>query len=136
MLKKLALAAGAIVLSAALALPVFSQTSPPIDTQSNLSKTRVYTSYSPLSPGQYTPVSDATATALTVPADATYAVVCFEGANHRYTWDGTTTPTASVGTLIGYGPGVCVSLTGAATIADFKTISVSAGGTFTASYAK
>lgn len=91
--------------------------------------------YTPLTPGQYTPVSDSAATALTAPAGATYAAVCVEGANHRYTWDGTTTPTASIGTLWPQSAG-CLYLSGALAIANFKVISVTAGGTFTASYAK
>lgn len=91
-------------------------------------------SYTPLSPGQYTPVSDASATGLTAPANAIYAVVCAEGANHRYTLDGTTTPTASVGMQLLQN--ACITLPGAAEIAAFKIIYVSSGGTFTASYAK
>jgi hypothetical protein len=91
---------------------------------------------SPAGIGQYTPVSDATATGLTVPTGATYAVVCFEGSNHRFTWDGQTTPTASVGSLVGYGPGVCMTLMGQNTLSAFKAIAVSAGGTFTVSYGK
>lgn len=88
----------------------------------------------PISPGQYTPVSDTTAQALTPPAGATYAVVCVEGSNHRYTWDGTTTPTASVGALIQQGS--CIPFEGTSVIQAVKIIAVSAGGTFTVSYGK
>ena len=88
----------------------------------------------PQGPGQYTPVSDTSSTVLTAPASATYAVVCTEGSNHRYTWDGSTTPTASVGTLLAQGS--CISLYGKGVITSFRIIQVSAGGTFTASYAK
>lgn len=88
----------------------------------------------PTSPSQYTPVSDAASTALTIPSGATYAVVCAEVANHRYTWDGTTTPTASVGAQLLLNQ--CVPLTGSAVLAAFKIITQSAGGTFTVSYGK
>jgi hypothetical protein len=88
----------------------------------------------PQSPGQYTPVADTTSTALTIPPGATYAVVCAEGANHRFTWDGSTTPTAAIGQQLLQNQ--CVSLSGAPIIAAFKIIQVSAGGFFTVSYAK
>lgn len=88
----------------------------------------------PISPGQYTPVADTTAQPLTPPPGATYAVVCVEGTSHRYTWDGTTTPTASVGALISAGS--CVPFQGAEVIQAVKIIAVSAGGTFTVSYGK
>lgn len=88
----------------------------------------------PLTPGQYTPVSDAASTALTVPSGAAYAVVCAEGANHRYTWDGTTTPTASVGTQLLQN--ACLPLSGPLVLAAFRIITQSAGGTFTVSYGK
>lgn len=88
--------------------------------------------YSPNTPGQYTPVSDSAATSLTIPSGATYAVVCAEGANHRYTWDNTTTPTAAVGTQLLQNQ--CVSLSGATVLSAFKIIYQSSGGTFTASY--
>ena len=90
--------------------------------------------YTPLTPGQYTPVSDAASTALTVPTGSTYAVLCTENASHRFTWDGTTTPTASVGTLIGQN--ACMTITGPLVLAAFRIITVSAGGTFTVSYGK
>ncbi|MET4341922.1 hypothetical protein [Bradyrhizobium sp. RT9a] len=90
--------------------------------------------FTPLTPGQYTPVTDATSTALTIPTGATYAVVCAEGANHRYTWDGTTTPTAAIGTLLQQNQ--CISLSGATVLANFRIIYVAAGGAFTVSYAK
>lgn len=86
----------------------------------------------PVSPGQYTPVTDSSATALTIPSGATYAAVCAEGANHRYTWDGTTTPTASVGTQLLQN--TCMYLQGYPVMLAFRIISV--GGSFTVSYAK
>lgn len=91
-------------------------------------------SYNPLTPGQYTPVSDATAQTLTFPTGSTYAVICAEGANHRYTWDGTTTPTASIGTQLIQN--TCISLEGANVISNFKIIQQSSSGSFTVSYAQ
>lgn len=90
--------------------------------------------FTPLTPGQYTPVTDAASTALTIPTGATYAVVCGEVTNHRYTWDGTTTPTAAIGALLQQNQ--CMSLQGATVLANFRIISVAAGGAFTVSYAK
>ena len=90
--------------------------------------------FTPLTPGQYTPVTDAASTALTVPSGATYAVVCAEGTNHRYSYDGTTTPTAAIGALLLQNQ--CMSLSGATVLANFRIISVAANGAFTVSYAK
>jgi hypothetical protein len=90
--------------------------------------------YNPMSPGQYTPVSDATAQSLSFPTGATYAVVCAEGANHRYTWDGTTTPTSGIGTQLIQN--TCISLNGSNVISNFKIIQQSASGSFTVSYAQ
>jgi hypothetical protein len=92
------------------------------------------TSYNPLGPGQYTPVADATAQSLTFPTGSSYAVVCAEGANHRFTWDGTTTPTASIGQQLLQNQ--CVSLEGSSVISNFKIIQQSASGSFTVSYAQ
>lgn len=85
----------------------------------------------PLSPGQYN-LAITTSTALTPPSGATYAVVVAEVANIRYTIDGTTTPTASVGKLLT--PGASISLWSAAEIAAFRAIS--ATGTIGVDYAK
>lgn len=90
--------------------------------------------YNPVSPGQYTPVSDATAQSLSFPTGATYAIVCAEGANHRYTWDGTTTPTSAIGTQLIQN--TCISLNGPNVISNFKIIQQSASGSFTVSYAQ
>jgi hypothetical protein len=81
--------------------------------------------FTPLTPGQYTPVSDSASTALTVPAGATYAVVCAESANHRYTWDNTTTPTASVGAQLLQNQ--CVSFSGALVLAAVRIITQKIG---------
>lgn len=88
----------------------------------------------PSSPGQYTPVADDTAQSLTIPSGAIYAVVCAEVTNHRYTWDGTTTPTASVGTQLLQNN--CVPITGSASMGAFKIIDQTSGGKFTVSYGK
>lgn len=90
--------------------------------------------FAPLSPGQYTPVTDSASTALTIPPGATYAVVCAEVTSHRWTWDGTTTPTSSVGTLLPLGN--CIGLSGVMELSNFRIIQTSAGGQFTVSYAK
>jgi len=79
--------------------------------------------YIPLSPGQHN-LSLASAAALTVPGGARYATICASGGTAKYTTDGTTTPSATVGMpLIS---GACVALTGAAVIANFRAFSSSA----------
>jgi hypothetical protein len=89
--------------------------------------------YTPLSPSQ-NGLTVASATALTIPTGATYAVVCIEGAAIRYTWDGTTTPTASVGSPIAAGS--CAPFSGAAILANLKFIQVTATATIDVEYAK
>ena len=78
--------------------------------------------YVPLGPGQYglTPTS---ATALTIPTGARYAVICAESATVRYTTDGATTPTSSVG--IPLASGTCVGMSGATVLANFRALSSS-----------
>lgn len=87
--------------------------------------------FTPLTPGQHG-VSITSATALTVPATATYATLCARNASLNYTTDGTTTPTASVGQPLGAAG--CVGLSGAALLANAKLIS--AAGTFDVEYFK
>lgn len=53
-------------------------------------------SWTPVSGAQYG-LTVASSTALTVPTGATYATVTVEGGTVRYTSDGATTPTATVG---------------------------------------
>ena len=86
-------------------------------------------SYTPLSPGQHnlTPTSS---TALTVPAGARYATVCASSATVKYTTDGTTTPTGSVGQPLAAGS--CVPLSGPMVLANFRAIS--ATGTLDVEY--
>jgi hypothetical protein len=85
--------------------------------------------YTPLSPGQHT-LAITSATALTVPAGARFANVCATTAAVRYTTDGTTTPTSTVGQPLA--TAACVSLSGAQMIANFRAIS--ATGTLDVEY--
>ncbi len=76
--------------------------------------------YTPLAPGQHN-LAPTSVTALTVPAGATYATVCASTATARYTTDGITAPTASVGMPLA--AGACVALSGAAVLASFRFLS-------------
>ena len=76
--------------------------------------------YAPLSPGQYD-LAVTSVTALTAPTGARYAVVCAETATVRYTTDGATTPTSSVGMPLAANS--CVSLSGATVLANFRALS-------------
>jgi hypothetical protein len=87
--------------------------------------------YTPLSPMQVN-VTLASATSLTIPAGATYAVVCAANQNVTYSIDGTTTPTSSIGTTLASGQ--CVPLAGPAVIAAFKAIETISGATINVSY--
>jgi hypothetical protein len=78
--------------------------------------------YTPLPPGQHN-VAPTSATALTVPAGARLATVCASAATAKYTTDGVTTPTGSVGQPLPAGS--CVSLSGTAVIANFLVFSAS-----------
>jgi len=87
--------------------------------------------YVPLSPGQHN-LAVASATALTVPALATYAAVCASTATVRYTTDGTTTPTSTVGMPLS--AGTCIGLSGPLVLANFQAFSTS--GTLDVEYFK
>ena len=87
--------------------------------------------YAPLTPGQHN-VAITTATLLTVPSGSTYATVCASTANVKYTTDGTTTPTSTIGMTLA--TGACVTLSGATVVANFKAIS--ATGTLDSEYFK
>jgi hypothetical protein len=80
------------------------------------------TPYAPLSPGQHN-LSPTSPTALTLPSGARYATVCASGSTVRYTTDGTTTPTATVGMPLA--TGACVALSGPQTLANFRAFSSS-----------
>ena len=79
--------------------------------------------FTPKSPGQHG-LAITSATSLTVPAGATYAVVQASGGSVKYTTDGTTAPTSSIGMTLA--AGAAVALAGAAAIANFKAISPTA----------
>lgn len=89
--------------------------------------------YTPLSPMQ-AGLAIASSTGLTIPTGATYAVVCAEGANVRYSTDGTTTPTATIGMLLLQNN--CLPLQGSTTLANFKAIQQTATATLDVSYFK
>lgn len=76
--------------------------------------------YTPLTPGQHN-LAPTVATKLTVPTSAVYATICASTATVRYTTDGTTTPTGSVGMPISAGS--CLSLAGSLVLANFNAFS-------------
>src|SRR5271157_756126 len=76
--------------------------------------------YTPLPPGQHN-FALTSSTALTIPTGARYATICASTASVKYTTDGTTTPTASVGMPLP--AGACVALSGATVLANFLAIS-------------
>ncbi len=76
--------------------------------------------YTPLSPGQHN-LALTSSTALTIPTGARYATVCASTATVRYTTDGTTTPTASVGMPLP--AGACMALSGPTVLANFRAFS-------------
>lgn len=76
--------------------------------------------YTPLGPGEHN-VAPTSPTALAVPLSARYATVCASGASVKYTTDGMTAPSASIGQPLA--AGACVSLSGAAVLANFRAFS-------------
>jgi hypothetical protein len=78
--------------------------------------------YTPLPPGQHN-LSPTSATALTIPVGARYATVCASAAAAKYTTDGATAPTATIGQPLPAGS--CVSLSGPAVLANFRVVSAS-----------
>jgi succinate dehydrogenase/fumarate reductase flavoprotein subunit len=76
--------------------------------------------FTPLSPGQHN-LALVSSTGLTAPTGATYAIVQAAGATVKYTTDGATTPTATVGMTLGVGSSIALS--GAQVIANFRAIS-------------
>ena len=85
--------------------------------------------YAPLPPGQHN-IAPTSATPLTVPLGARYATICATLATVKYTTDGVTTPTTSVGQPLVAGS--CVALSGATVLANFRA--VSASGTLDVEY--
>lgn len=91
---------------------------------SSLPVTQAY--WTPLTPGQHgLPITSAVAAGSSsiapIPANTTYATVCASGAQVKYTTDGTTIPTASIGMTLAVGS--CVPLSGPTVIANFNAIS-------------
>ncbi len=78
--------------------------------------------YTPLPPGQHN-ISPGSSTALIIPAGARYATVCASTAAARYTTDGATTPTATIGQPLPVSS--CISLSGPAVLANFRIMSPS-----------
>lgn len=78
----------------------------------------------PLGPSQNgVTLSTAGGTPLTIPTNANYALVCVETATVRWTWDGTTAPTSSVGSPIAAGQ--CSPFSGPKILANLKFFSSS-----------
>jgi hypothetical protein len=77
----------------------------------------------PISPGQHN-LTLALPTPLTIPSGARYANICVSSAAIKYTTDGSTTPTASVGQPIA--AGVCITLSGLEVLQNFRAISPTA----------
>lgn len=76
--------------------------------------------FTPLSPGQHN-IAPTSATSLTPPPGARYATVCASSASVKYTTDGTTAPTASIGMPLA--AGACLALSGTSVLAKFRAIS-------------
>jgi hypothetical protein len=87
--------------------------------------------FTPLTPGQHA-LAITSATGLTVPTGATRAQVCATTAVVKFTTDGTTTPTSSVGQPLQ--PATCINIDGPLPLANFKAIS--ATGTLDVEYFK
>lgn len=94
-----------------------------------------------MAPYQATPVAGsqfgltcASSTSLTVPAGALQAIVSIEGGSVRYTHDGVTTPTSTVGHLLT--SGTFEPFYGAAILANLKFIQASGTVTLNVSYLK
>lgn len=78
--------------------------------------------YTPLTPTQNN-ISIATASSLTVPAGATYAVVQSSGGNAYYTYDGSTPTTSNYSGYLTAGQ--TIGLSGVAVISAFKIVGTS-----------
>ena len=122
---------GTLVTYAALTICATAQAQQPSSVTGAPPTTIIPYPYAPLPPGQHN-VTPMSATGLTTPAGALVAIVCAQSANVTYTTDGVTTPSASVGMQLYAGS--CVSLTGAAVLANFKAFSSS--GTLDVEYFK
>ncbi len=83
----------------------------------------------PVGVGQHN-IALATATPLTTPQGAVFATVCATTAAVRYTTDGVTTPTPTLGQPLAAGS--CVALSGAKVLSNFRA--ASAGGVLDVEY--
>lgn len=78
--------------------------------------------FTPLSPGQHN-LAPTSATGLTIPPGARYATICASTAIVRYTTDGTTLPTTSVGMPLT--SNACMNLSGPMVLSNFRAFSTS-----------
>jgi hypothetical protein len=83
----------------------------------------------PLSPGQHG-IAPASPTGLTIPVGTRLANVCASTSVVRYTTDGTTIPTASIGQPLLAGS--CIQISGSLVLSNFRAIS--AAGTLDIEY--
>lgn len=109
------------------AVPVSSGTcaTPPLSVQPY--------SFTPLTPDQHN-LAITTSTALTIPTGALFASVCAKGNSVNYTFDGTTTPTVSIGNPLAQGQ--CIFLSGPTVLAKFRAIQQAATATLDVAYTK
>lgn len=89
--------------------------------------------YTPLGPGQFA-LGVVSSTALTIPTGALQAQVCAETQSVRYTWDGTTTPTTTVGSLLLANQ--CVQFSGATLLSNLRFIQTASAATLDVQYTK
>lgn len=89
--------------------------------------------YTPLTPDQHN-LAITVSTALTVPATALFAEVCASGNNVNFTYDGTTTPTSSVGMPLATGQ--CQFFQGATLLTNLRFIQKAATATLDVTYSK
>lgn len=87
----------------------------------------------PLTPDQHG-LAITSSTALTVPSGASQAVVCVSGSNVNYTYDGTTTPTATVGMPLLVAQ--CILFTGPTMLSNLRFIQQTATATLDVAYSK
>lgn len=123
--------AACALIPALLSTPIFAQTYTDAGGTTVQGVAPIPFPFIPLAPGQHN-LSPTGAMGLAVPAGARYATLCASNATVRYTTDGSTTPTASLGMPL-YAGG-CVTLSGASVLANFEAFS--ATGTLDVEYFK
>lgn len=89
--------------------------------------------FTPLTPDQHN-LAIVSSTALTIPIGSLQAVVCVSGNAVKYTYDGTTTPTALIGMPLANGQ--CIQFSGATVLANLRFIQTAATATLDVSYTK